>query len=91
LVKHAILLEGGMAKGDEGRDKSDRKPVLVDFALQGGGSHGAFTWGVLARVRGIDARRRSELDVSSYSSNSWRDAEVVIGPRSARHWSATMV
>jgi hypothetical protein len=26
----------------------DRPPILVDFALQGGGSHGAFTWGVLA-------------------------------------------
>ena len=23
-----------------------REPVLVDLALQGGGSHGAFTWGV---------------------------------------------
>ncbi len=27
-----------------------RDPVLVDFALQGGGSHGAFTWGVLDRL-----------------------------------------
>src|SRR6185369_16145478 len=27
-----------------------RAPVLVDFALQGGGSHGAFTWGVLDRL-----------------------------------------
>ena len=27
-----------------------RKPVPVDFALQGGGSHGAFTWGVLDRL-----------------------------------------
>ena len=27
-----------------------RKPVTVDFALQGGGSHGAFTWGVLDRL-----------------------------------------
>ena len=26
-----------------------RSPVLVDLALQGGGSHGAFTWGVLDR------------------------------------------
>ncbi len=25
------------------------KPKLLDFALQGGGSHGAFTWGVLER------------------------------------------
>src|ERR1700676_5072231 len=27
-----------------------RVPVLVDLALQGGGSHGAFTWGVLDRL-----------------------------------------
>jgi NTE family protein len=26
-----------------------REPILVDLALQGGGSHGAFTWGVLDR------------------------------------------
>ena len=26
------------------------EPVLVDLALQGGGSHGAFTWGVLDRL-----------------------------------------
>ena len=43
-----------------------RDPVLVDLALQGGGSHGAFTWGVLDRlleepwlkIDGISARRR---------------------------------
>lgn len=28
----------------------ERQPVLVDMALQGGGSHGAFTWGVLDRL-----------------------------------------
>jgi len=27
-----------------------RSPVTVDLALQGGGSHGAFTWGVLDRL-----------------------------------------
>jgi NTE family protein len=30
--------------------KETRAPILVDFALQGGGSHGAFTWGVLDRL-----------------------------------------
>jgi NTE family protein len=29
---------------------TERQPVLVDLALQGGGSHGAFTWGVLDRL-----------------------------------------
>ncbi len=28
----------------------NRSPVLVDLALQGGGAHGAFTWGVLDRL-----------------------------------------
>ena len=28
----------------------DRDRVLIDLALQGGGSHGAFTWGVLDRL-----------------------------------------
>jgi NTE family protein len=27
-----------------------RDPVLIDLAVQGGGSHGAFTWGVLDRL-----------------------------------------
>ena len=29
---------------------AERAPVLIDLALQGGGSHGAFTWGVLDRL-----------------------------------------
>jgi NTE family protein len=28
----------------------NRAPVLIDLALQGGGAHGAFTWGVLDRL-----------------------------------------
>jgi NTE family protein len=28
----------------------NRSPVLIDLALQGGGAHGAFTWGVLDRL-----------------------------------------
>src|SRR5215470_17939580 len=27
-----------------------RDPLLIDLALQGGGAHGAFTWGVLDRL-----------------------------------------
>ena len=27
-----------------------RKPILIDLALQGGGAHGAFTWGMLDRL-----------------------------------------
>jgi NTE family protein len=32
------------------RIRSERKCLLVDLALQGGGAHGAFTWGVLDRI-----------------------------------------
>jgi len=28
----------------------ERTPLIIDLALQGGGAHGAFTWGVLDRV-----------------------------------------
>ena len=31
-------------------ETSNRDPVLVDFALQDGGAHGAFTWGALDRL-----------------------------------------
>lgn len=30
--------------------RAGRRPVLIDLALQGGGAHGAFTWGVLDRL-----------------------------------------
>src|ERR1700736_3330099 len=39
-----------MAMATVKAEKSERDPVLIDFALQGGGSHGAFTWGVLDRL-----------------------------------------
>jgi NTE family protein len=32
------------------RDQSPRAPILIDLALQGGGAHGAYTWGVLDRL-----------------------------------------
>ncbi len=35
---------------DQAKPATRRKPLLVDLALQGGGAHGAFTWGVLDRL-----------------------------------------
>ena len=32
------------------RTSQPREPLLIDLALQGGGSHGAFSWGVLDRL-----------------------------------------
>jgi NTE family protein len=37
-------------RGGQARGASQRSTVLIDLALQGGGSHGAFTWGVLDRL-----------------------------------------
>lgn len=34
----------------DGGAKSERDWVLVDIALQGGGSHGSFAWGALDRL-----------------------------------------
>jgi NTE family protein len=34
----------------EAHDEPERETCLIDLALQGGGSHGAFTWGVLDRL-----------------------------------------
>jgi len=39
-----------MTSKSSDRQALSRAPVLVDLALQGGGSHGAFTWGVLDRL-----------------------------------------
>src|ERR1700710_3126562 len=39
----------GTAPSDPSASRG-REAVLVDLALQGGGSHGAFTWGVLDRL-----------------------------------------
>lgn len=41
---------GTALRAEEKTPVSDRAGVLVDLALQGGGSHGAFTWGVLDRL-----------------------------------------
>lgn len=42
-----------------------RKPQLIDLALQGGGSHGAFTWGVLDRLL-----QESWLEIDAISGTS---------------------
>ena len=33
--------------------RSARQPLAIDMALQGGGSHGAFTWGVLVFLEAL--------------------------------------
>ena len=62
---------------------NDRKPVLIDFALQGGGAHGAFSWGVLDRLL---EEPWLEIDgVSGTSAGAARIAESGwVPPRSSR-------
>jgi hypothetical protein len=54
---------------------------VVNLALQGGGSHGAFTWGVLDRLlqeAGLNSKASPELapapSMPSFWSTAWRPA-----------------
>jgi NTE family protein len=58
------------------RDES-RAPVLVDLALQGGGSHGAFTWGVLDRL--LEERWLNIEAISGTSAGAMNGAVLVSG------------
>ena len=49
--------------------------ILVDFALQGGGAHGAFTWGVLDRML---EEKRLQIDGISGTSAGAMNAAVLI-------------
>jgi NTE family protein len=48
MPDNASTPTGPQASGEHS-SRSSKEPLLVDLALQGGGSHGAFTWGVLDR------------------------------------------
>ena len=54
-----------------------RAPVLVDLALQGGGSHGAFTWGVLDRL--LEERWLKIEAISGTSAGAMNGAVLVSG------------
>ena len=70
--------------------RSDREAVLVDLALQGGGSHGAFTWGVLdrileepwLRIDGISGTSAGAMNavvlVDGYEKEGCRGAQVAL-------------
>ena len=66
---------------------SSTKSIPVDIALQGGGSHGAFTWGVLDRLLADD---RIKIDAVSGTSAGAMNACAVVeglakgGPDAAR-------
>ena len=57
--------------------KPSYKPVLVDLALQGGGAHGAFTWGVLDRL--LDEPWLSFDGISGTSAGAMNAAVMASG------------
>src|SRR5690349_803334 len=61
-------------------------PVLIDLALQGGGAHGAFTWGVLDRL--LEEPRLRVEGISGTSAGAMNAAVLahghVAGPQGAR-------
>jgi NTE family protein len=54
-----------------------REPILVDLALQGGGAHGAFTWGVLDRL--LEEPRLQIEGISGTSAGAMNAAVLVSG------------
>jgi NTE family protein len=55
----------------------NRSPVLIDLALQGGGSHGAFTWGVLDRL--LEEPRLTIAGISGTSAGAMNAAVLADG------------
>ena len=74
-----------------------REPVLVDLAFQGGGSHGAFTWGVVDRlleedwleIEGISGTSAGAMNAAVLASGLPRAAPPGRGRRSRPSGSAS--
>ena len=62
-----------MAKSKPGNEK----PILIDLALQGGGSHGAFTWGVIDRL--LEDKRFLVEAISGTSAGAMNAAVLADG------------
>ena len=59
------------------RQPAMREPVDIDLALQGGGSHGAFTWGVLDRL--LEEPWLRFIGISGTSAGAMNAAVMVAG------------
>ncbi len=57
--------------------KKAGKPILIDLALQGGGAHGAYTWGVLDRL--LEEPRLLIEGISGTSAGSMNAAVLASG------------
>jgi hypothetical protein len=69
----------------------------INLALQGGGAHGAFTWGALDRlleekrieIEGISATSAGAMNATSSPAASRPEAATEPGPRSPRFGGAS--
>ena len=59
------------------RSRANPNAVLVDLALQGGGAHGAFTWGVLDRF--LEEDRLQIEGISGTSAGAMNAAVLADG------------
>jgi NTE family protein len=66
-----------MSTAPADRPRQNRDAVLVDLALQGGGAHGAFTWGVLDRF--LDDDRLRIEGISGTSAGAMNAAVLADG------------
>lgn len=57
--------------------RASQKPRLIDLALQGGGAHGAFTWGVLDRL--LDEETLQIEGISGTSAGAMNAAVMASG------------
>ena len=74
-------------KTSEAATPSHRDPVLVDLGLQGGGAHGAFTWGVLDRLLEVPWLRFDGISGTSAGAMNavvMADGYAAGGPEGAR-------
>ena len=82
-----MALMSAQARARKSPRRINRKAIAVDFALQGGGAHGAFAWGVLDRALQMP---RLQLDGISGTSAGAMNAAVLAdgyaegGPEGAR-------
>lgn len=71
-----------------------RQPLLVDFALQGGGAHGAFTWGVLdrlleepwLRIDGISGTSAGAMNAAVLADGYARNGPIGAKAALERYW-----
>ena len=73
-------------------ETGSRPAVLIDLALQGGGSHGAFTWGVLDRLLEEDWLKIEAISGTSAGAMNaaiLADGHLKGGPKAAQQALAT--